>query len=701
MKINKIKLYNFGSYEGEMTFDTTTDADHNIIVFGGKNGAGKTTLFKSITLCLYGCLSFGYKYNNSFYIKKITKLINNNAKKNKPTKASIDLFITIPRGNNNNEYKLTRSWFLDDSLKEEFFVKKNGEPLDEIGISDFENYIKNIIPPELFNLYFFDGEEIADFFMEEDGEKRVKDAFITLCGYDVFEIMKKNFKRLASGTKKEMDIEKYLKVKEEFQEIKDEESDLEHIIIENNRNIKDCESKLREIEKKYMNAGGITEKERKQKLAILSEEEKKRIIWNQNIKKMANDTIPFIIIKNLLLDTKIQLENESMSFKIDALKDIIGDDSFKRFVNNKSHDHREIVLNCLREYVDSNLDDKKDIIFGMSLEEEINVKNQINKFLQIDNKEVIEIKENIKKSIKKGAKIREELESSNVNIAEEFLKNKNELLERKNTLLNNVLEEEKQLNTLRQKISLKEKAFDKIKNKIEKDIKDKSIADISSKAIIMLDNLNDILYHKEIKKVEENFKKIIDVLMYKMHFIDDIHIDDDFTIHVYRYETLKPNEVIEILNMRNLEEVNRIVGSAAVDMLIKVTKTDNVNQMIEKLKKVQYSLMMPMEIDKSSFSAGEKQMFVMALYYSLMLISKNEIPFIIDTPFARIDNEHRENISRHFFNKLKGQVFILSTDEEINSNHLKILNKKIAKTYLLENKDKNRTVVKMNNYFEV
>ena len=701
MKINKIKLYNFGSYEGEMVFDTSTDSEQNIIVFGGKNGAGKTTLFKSITLCLYGCLSLGYKYNNSFYTKKIIKLINNNAKKNKPTKAGIDLYITIPRGNNINEYKLTRNWFLDDSLKEEFLVTKNGEPLDELQISDFENYIKNIIPPELFNLYFFDGEEIADFFMEENGEKRIKDAFITLCGYDVFEIMKKNFKRLASGTKEQMDIEEYLKVKDEFYSMKDEASLLEHEITEYNGKIKDCELKLKEIEKKYNNAGGITEKERKQKLADIAEEEKKRTVWNQTIKKLANDTIPFVIIKDLLDKTKKQLESESKSFKMNAFDEIIKDDSFLQFWESKGISNKDMILESLREYVSMHSKAQDEIIFGLSLEEEINLKNQINKFLKVDTNEILEIKKNIKHSIKKGAAIRDELENSNVNISEEFLKNKMMLLEDKNTFLNKVLENEKELNGLLQTIDVKEKNYEKIKTKIEKNIKDKSIADISSKAIIMLDKLNELLYHKEIKKVEDNFKEIINVLMYKMNFIDNIRIDDDFTIHVYRYETLEPAAVIEILNMRSLEEVRNIIGSAALEMLIKITKTDIVEEMISELKNINYSIMIPMEIDKSSFSAGEKQMFVMALYYSLMLIGKNEIPFIIDTPFARIDNEHRENISRYFFNKLKGQVFILSTDEEINSNHIKILKKKIAKTYLLENKDNNRTVVKMNNYFEV
>ena len=89
------------------------------------------------------------------------------------------------------------------------------------------------------------------------------------------------------------------------------------------------------------------------------------------------------------------------------------------------------------------------------------------------------------------------------------------------------------------------------------------------------------------------------------------------------------------------------------------------------------------------------------LYHALVQLGRHELPFIIDTPFARIDTEHRHNISKHFFSKLKGQVFILSTNEEINSDHVQILRENIAATYMLENSDNKRTVVVQDIYFEV
>ncbi|MFR7520334.1 MAG: AAA family ATPase [Mediterraneibacter faecis] len=61
MKINKIVLYNFNSFEGMNEFDFSSTCDQkNIVLIGGKNGAGKTSLFTAIKIALYGPLTYGY-----------------------------------------------------------------------------------------------------------------------------------------------------------------------------------------------------------------------------------------------------------------------------------------------------------------------------------------------------------------------------------------------------------------------------------------------------------------------------------------------------------------------------------------------------------------------------------------------------------------------------------------------------------------
>ena len=113
------------------------------------------------------------------------------------------------------------------------------------------------------------------------------------------------------------------------------------------------------------------------------------------------------------------------------------------------------------------------------------------------------------------------------------------------------------------------------------------------------------------------------------------------------------------------------------------------------------TVVLPVELDHSRFSNGEKQILVMSLYWAIMNQSHNELPFIIDTPFARIDTEHRANITEKFFKELPGQLFVLSTDEELRREHLAALEQQIANVYMLEYGGDKRTHISEGNYFEV
>ena len=153
MKIDEITLYNFGSYEGKTVFDTSEKNGRNIVLVGGKNGAGKTTLFTAMRVCLYGYMSMGYKNQNAYYIRAITKLINNTAKMVRPVEAYVQMSISLNNGRGLDEYVLLRQWNLDESLSEKFLVSKNGIPLTAEDVADFEKFLLSVIPPELFNLH--------------------------------------------------------------------------------------------------------------------------------------------------------------------------------------------------------------------------------------------------------------------------------------------------------------------------------------------------------------------------------------------------------------------------------------------------------------------------------------------------------------------------------------------------------------------
>jgi DNA sulfur modification protein DndD len=84
-------------------------------------------------------------------------------------------------------------------------------------------------------------------------------------------------------------------------------------------------------------------------------------------------------------------------------------------------------------------------------------------------------------------------------------------------------------------------------------------------------------------------------------------------------------------------------------------------------------------INKNKMSAGEKQIYAVAMLDALARTSGNNLPIIIDTPLGRLDSEHRNKLVNQYFPSASHQVILLSTDTEIDSYHYVDLEKHCAR----------------------
>lgn len=82
-------------------------------------------------------------------------------------------------------------------------------------------------------------------------------------------------------------------------------------------------------------------------------------------------------------------------------------------------------------------------------------------------------------------------------------------------------------------------------------------------------------------------------------------------------------------------------------------------------------------------SAGQMQILIMALVSALAEVTRYQAPFVIDTPLARLDEQHRQGLFKHWKN-LNQQVILLSQDTEITSEVYRQLEPHIGRTYLVE-----------------
>lgn len=108
---------------------------------------------------------------------------------------------------------------------------------------------------------------------------------------------------------------------------------------------------------------------------------------------------------------------------------------------------------------------------------------------------------------------------------------------------------------------------------------------------------------------------------------------------------------------------------------------------------IQYTGQDDASVGMAGLSAGMKQIAATALLWSLKEVSGKSVPVIIDTPLARFDREHQENLLRHYYPNAGEQVIILPTDSELDREKYEILKPHILQEFVLSNPGGERSTV--------
>lgn len=90
-------------------------------------------------------------------------------------------------------------------------------------------------------------------------------------------------------------------------------------------------------------------------------------------------------------------------------------------------------------------------------------------------------------------------------------------------------------------------------------------------------------------------------------------------------------------------------------------------------------------IGTANISAGMKQLTAQAMLWAFTKVTSYECPVVIDTPLARIDRDHQNNLISNYYPKAGNQVLVLPTDSELDINKYKLLLPHIAAEFKLSN----------------
>lgn len=660
MRIDEIRLCNIGSYLGEHEIPLCCTDERNIVLIGGKNGAGKTTLFDAVRLCLYGCAAWGYEQMTAAYKNRIVRLISDGAKKGGAAKARIELDIGLEDGQDIGRYTLARSWeWSEDALAERFAISKDGEAaqgslltgymreMSSDEVEDFNAYLFSVIPPSLLDLCFFDGEQMAERLIGGDGEV-LKSAFPTLCGLDSLHVMRQNFARHIGQKKKVSAAGEYLEAKRKREEAQCEAEKAQAQVSSCGEDLHDAEARLKRLERDYAKKGGVTEAEWRAKLDELKTEEKRREELSAETKRLFAEELPFLILRGRIKELDCLMARElplpldekgRVDFRVRLLVSVcasLGVDC--------PNEEAEKLAAAIEENF---FKDSEGSLLRLTARERDSLKAQIHYARYASGDKLAQARAAHAESLKRTKELRREIEACTIERVHEY----NAARE---ALQGDIAARQAELEDARAALATREgekldadAAFEKANAKLNEELRNNSIIDLSERGALFADELLETLTADKRRQVEAAFLEELNRLNQKDGLVTRIEIDGGFNIRVYAK------------------------GAGGEEA----------------------------ETSAARFSKGEKQIFIMALYFALMKAARVSVPFVIDTPFARIDATHRERIAARFFGELEGQVIIFSTDEELVGRPLELIADKIGSTLLLENSDNKKTIVKKGEYF--
>lgn len=689
MKIKRITLYNIGPYVGKNTFEFSIDRDKNIVLIGGKNGAGKTTFFKAIKTCLYGCKVWGFDSPGKDYYSLISSLVNFKTAYDNNSCAFIEIELVFDDGKEVDCYTLHREWKKTKMTLVEFFnIHKNGGLIIGTEENDFINYLLSVIPPDMFNFYFFDGESIAEFFLGTDGNKNFRNAFLKLYGLDTLSIMVENFARnIKKKDAKKSGYAEYQAAKSAMGKARSYCDSIRSDIKDLENRIDLCQIKLNTLTCNYSKEGGISLVDWKELNSQILKEESVRDNLNRWLKEIANHYLPFILLEKNLLKLLSELSEARENRKVAAVIDMMQNDDFANSINQFLAEKEVLNLTAVElvNLVKQNFTIHDDIYFDYSESQSDRLIAQIYEKLDFDKKQIKKVLTQINASLKTSKRLREQLISSNVDGYEEYVEERDKI---EKTIAELTISLERRRLDLDKQSEVYEQAricFEKNKSAYEELLKAHSITNLAERAVAVYSLLEEKLVRRQATKLQEAFMESFSSIINKGNFVDGILIDNNINVIPYKYIGINRTQ------LQNYRDTNKEFLSLYnnVQLIVDMNKLE--------LGEVQ-RIKVPSPI-KVPFSQGERQVYIMSIYLALLKTSRQDIPFFIDTPFARIDSNHRENIVAEFFNKVKNQLFILSTDEEIVGSYKKKMENKISNTFTLAISGYGATTILPNEYF--
>ncbi|NHB88054.1 DNA sulfur modification protein DndD [Photorhabdus tasmaniensis] len=627
MLIKQLVLRNFRVFNGTHTIDLAPrkrrheDNPRPIILFGGLNGAGKTSILSAIRLALYGRLAFSPATQQQEYIEQLSALIHNGAYNiERPEEAAVELTFTYNKGGHEAEFTVTRAW--KKGRKDRLSLQQDGQLLDELDYDQCQGFLNELIPHGIADLFFFDGEKIAEL-AEDDSGNILQTAVRRLLGLDLISKLRND---LMIFVKRQQSSQLAVSHQQQLTELEAQIKQLGYQTEELLEKADFTKTRIDFLSKDITRYEGLlnaqggafaqTKAQEKHKVETLLKD-KERL--EKALRQECDGSLPYALAPNILSRLLEQIANETQikqtkSFEKELnlfLTQLKNDIAFRSGSTGKIA--AESIADNLKDYMATK--PKGDLLFDISERESGMLQQSIEK----DSKKAWQRFDLYRNQL---ADVEQQLEQAAANIARapedeqllDIFEKLRDLDRQRETLgqkYRSLLEDakhtkQKQLDCVRQV----QKAHDAVRNQHGSSSAFKN----AQETINLLDSYSEVLIQARVKTLSTNFELSYRKLARKEDLQLNAHINPD-TFDV------------ELIDEK---------GSV---------------------------------INRKLLSAGEKQIYAIAILEALAKTSGRDLPVIIDTPLGRLDSQHRDKLINHYFPEASHQVVLLSTDTEVDERY--------------------------------
>ncbi len=631
MIIERLRICDFGVFRAEHVIELAPrkkyGAKRPIILFGGLNGSGKTTILTAVRLALYGKQALGRATSQKQYDDYLRESIHRNSSSLvNPDSASIALDFQYSNLGELSHYQVVRSWTTPGKLlKETLTIARDGKALPEVSPEQCQGFLNELVPIGVSDLFFFDGEKIAEL-AEEEGNAALGDAIKRLLGLDLIE-------RLGSDLNVYLRRQRTANLPEDTR-LKLEQFEAQFTELENKRNdelveigaisdeIKWRETQLSKLEDTLTSKGGAWASQRETLKVRQQVLEHERNEVESQLREAVADLYPVSLAPALLEKLRAQLENEASLHQWELAAEIL---------RNQEPQLTGALNKILPDALHAKAADTVRRVLADLAKTPKHLKKVrvLHDLAKSSHQQVIAwIDEALHKTRGFVEELKNKLEAIETELAQVSLQ-----LDRAPDVdtikidLEAIRQENAAIAALRGKVTshtgnAKKYAWEAIElNRTMSDLQEglrnasqtTTALGLASATRELLKEFSDELKNRKLHQLEKEFEKAFAQLARKKDILAGASIDP----HTFDVSLIGRNN--------NL-------------------------------------------IQKKQLSAGEKQIYAIAMLQALARTSGRKLPMIIDTPLGRLDSHHRNKLVQHYFPAASHQVIILSTDTEVDKH---------------------------------